>query len=171
MALAAALAGCGGGDGGAKAPAAATAAPSPSKSADPDAPEKAAVLEAYRAMRSAEERTYGTAKRDPQLATYAGNTALRDITLTMLYHQEQGTVMKGELSYRPEVTGFDEAKTKATLTDCVDSSKYDEVKASTGEVIPVKGTAPRRHVNNLTAIKTDGKWVIWALAIDRAATC
>ncbi|WP_411107777.1 hypothetical protein [Streptomyces sp. cmx-4-9] len=170
VALALALAGCGGGGGGAKAPAAATAAPSPSKKADPDAAEKVAVLEAYQGMWEARNRTYATAKLDPQLETYAGNRALSNIKVTLLYHQEHGTVMTGTPVNAPEVDGFDDAKTKAVLRDCVDTTTYNEVEAKTGKAVPV-GTGPRRHVYNASAIKTGGKWVIWTTDIDRAATC
>lgn len=144
------------------------ASPSLTRSADQDAVEKNAVLASYRLMWEARNRTYATAKLDPDLEKYAGNKALSNIKLTMLYHQEHGTVMEGEPVNSPEVTAID--ATKATLKDCVDTSKYTEVESKTGKTVS-NGDGPRRHVYNASAIKTGGKWIIWTTAIDRGRTC
>ncbi|WP_432095619.1 hypothetical protein [Streptomyces sp. bgisy100] len=126
------------------------------------------MLKSYRLMWEARNRTYATAKLAPELKTYAGNKALANIKVTMLYHQDQGTVMKGKPVNSPKVTAID-AK-KATLKDCVDTSNYTEVKAKTGKAVS-NGDGPRRHVYNSSAIKSGGKWVIWTTAIDRGRTC
>ncbi|MER6392790.1 hypothetical protein ABT236_30540 [Streptomyces sp. NPDC001523] len=47
--------------------------------ADPQAVEKAAVLTAYAALTAAEERSYATARVDPELTRYATDKALADI--------------------------------------------------------------------------------------------
>ncbi|MER5698517.1 hypothetical protein ACWDBO_51650 [Streptomyces mirabilis] len=150
-----------------------SSSPSPTKSADPDAAQKAKVLEAYRGMVAAESRTYKNAKLDPVVEKYAGNKVLADIKATLFYYQQQGVVMQGEMTHDPKITGIDTTAKpmKATLTDCVDSSKYDKTDAKTGKVIPVKASGPRRHVNNATAIYSGGKWVIWTADIDRERTC
>ncbi|WP_095849695.1 hypothetical protein [Streptomyces sp. Ag82_O1-15] len=124
-------------------------------------------------MVAAESRTYKTAKLDPDVEKYAGNKVLADIKATLFYYQQQGVVMQGEMTHDPKITGIDTTAKpmKATLTDCVDSSKYDKTDAKTGKIIPVKASGPRRHVNNATAIYTSGKWVIWTADIDRERTC
>jgi hypothetical protein len=149
-----------------------SASPSPTKSADPDAAEKAQVLEAYRNMWASRNRTYAKAKLDPKLEEYAGNKALSNIKVTLLYYQDHGTVMRGEPVNSPKVTGIDTSAKpmKATITDCVDTSNYDEVEAKTGKKVPV-GTGPRRHVYTATAITSHGKWIIWTTSIDRDRTC
>ncbi|MER5924934.1 hypothetical protein [Streptomyces mirabilis] len=149
-----------------------TTSPAPTKSSDPDASEKTAVLEAYRNMWKARNRTYATAKLDSKLEDYAGNKALSNIKATLIYYQDHGTVLKGEPVNSPEITGIDTAAKpmKATITDCVDTSHYDEVNAKTGKKVPV-GTAPVRVVYNATAINSNGKWIIWTTEIDRGRTC
>ena len=149
-----------------------SASPSPSVSADPQAAEKAKVLAVYRSMWDARNRTYASAKLDPKLEDYAGNKALSNIKVTLIYYQDHGTVLKGEPVNSPKVTRVDSTSKpmKATITDCVDSSHYDEVNAKTGKKI-LAGTGPRRHVYNATAIVSNGKWIIWTTEIDRERTC
>ncbi|MFI0742356.1 hypothetical protein ACH4PU_30420 [Streptomyces sp. NPDC021100] len=147
-----------------------SAAPTPST--DPQAQEKAKVLEVYRAMTDAEARTYATAKLDPELDKYAAHKALSDIKVTLFYQQQQGTEMKGQVSRSPKVTAIDTASDplKAVVTDCADSSRYDEVRVKTGEVIPYKGS--RRHVVTSTAERSKtGDWKFYTYVIDRERTC
>ncbi|MER7692410.1 hypothetical protein [Streptomyces sp. NPDC097610] len=171
MALVALTAGCSssGGDGG---EAKKTTSPTPTKSTDPDAAEKTAVLEVYRSMWQARNRTYATAKLDSKLDDYAGNKALSNIKTTLLYYQDHDTVLKGEPVNTPEITGIDTAAKpmKASITDCVDTSHYDEVNVKTGKKVPV-GKAPTRVVYNATAINSNGKWIIWTTEIDRGRRC
>ncbi|MFI8178766.1 hypothetical protein ACIF6H_36595 [Streptomyces microflavus] len=166
--LALALAAFGGADDPVPPPAAPPAPSSPTPSVDPDAAEKTAVLKAYEGMWAARNRSYATAKLDPELETYAGNKALSNIKATLFYHQQQSTVMKGEPTRAPQVDSVDE--TRAALTDCVDTSDYTEVYVKTGKTVPV-GTGPRRHHYTASAIKTGGKWVIWTTTIERDRTC
>jgi len=146
--------------------------PSATKSVDPEVTEKAEVLEVYRNMWEARNRTYAEAKLDPKLTDYAGNKALSNIKVTLLYYQDHGTVMKGKPVNSPEVTGINTASKpkKATITDCVDTGHYDEVDAKTGKEVPV-GTGSRRHIYTATAISSHGKWIIWTTDINRERTC
>jgi hypothetical protein len=90
-----------------------SATPSATQSVDPNAAEKAKVLEAYRNMWEARNRTYAQAKLDPKLSSYAGNKALSNIKVTLLYYQDHGTLMKGQPVNSPQVTGIDtESKPK-----------------------------------------------------------
>lgn len=153
---------------------ASTPSTSAASSSDPDAAEKKAVLTAYRAMTDAEARTYASAKLDPKLEQYAAHKALADITETLLWHQQQGTVMKGKVTRSPKVTALsvDRTPLKATIVDCADSSRYDEVDAETGKVVPVTGDGPRRHVVTSTAERSKtGEWRIYTYVIDRERTC
>ncbi|MFE5372465.1 hypothetical protein [Streptomyces mirabilis] len=149
-----------------------SATPSATQSVDPHAAEKTAVLDTYRNMWKARNRTYATAKLDSKLEDYAGNKALSNIKATLIYYQDHGTVLKGEPVNSPEITGIDTAAKpmKATIADCVDTSHYDEVNVKTGKKVPV-GTAPVRVVYNATAINSNGKWIIWTTEIDRGRTC
>ncbi|MCX5071061.1 hypothetical protein OHA84_36170 [Streptomyces sp. NBC_00513] len=53
--------------------------------ADPEVAEKSAVLMAYGACTAAEERSYATARVDPELAKYATDEALADIQATVFW--------------------------------------------------------------------------------------
>ncbi len=171
--LALALTACGGGDDGAKPSAAPPAASSPAPSVDPDAAEKAAVLKAYEGLTEAEARSYATAKLDPELETYAAHKALADIKVTLFYHQQQQTRMRGTVSREPEVETIDTASDplEATITDCADSSQYEEIDAD-GKVRELKSPGPRRHYVTSTAQRAKtGEWKIYTYTIERDRTC
>jgi hypothetical protein len=173
VALCATVTGCSGGGGDGKALALPSTSPSAtSRPPDPDAADKAAVLSAYRAMNAAEEHTYATAKLDPDLSRYATDHALTDIKLTLLAQQDAGTVMKGTVTHSPRVTAIDTAEDplKAIVTDCADSTHYNEFDAKTGKMTPYNGS--RRHVVTSTAMRSPtGSWRFYTSVIDRARTC
>ncbi|MFF3326930.1 hypothetical protein [Streptomyces sp. NPDC002889] len=175
VALAAVLAGCSGSNDGDSKPSQGVSTPAPAtSSADPQAAEKAAVLKAYEGLTAAEARTYATAKLDPELEKYAAHKALSDIKVTLFYHQQQGTVMKGDVTRKPDVTALntESEPLKAVVTDCADSSRYDEVNAKTGKVKELKSPGPRRHVVTATAQRSkSGAWVFYTYTIERGRTC
>lgn len=160
------LTGCGGqqDDGDAK------PTPHATHTKDPQAAQKRAVLAAYRGMTAAETRTYAKGKPDPKLERYAGNKALSGIRQTLLYYQDQGTVLRGKPQHAPKVIAV--SGSRATLADCVDTSHQVEVHKKSGKKVPA-GHGSRRHYNTATAIKTDKsrRWVIWTADIDRDRTC
>ncbi|MCY0954113.1 hypothetical protein [Streptomyces sp. H27-S2] len=98
-------------------------------SVDPQAGEKAALLAAYGAMTAAEERSYATAKVDPELGKHATDKALADIQATLFWYQQRGTVMKGAPVHSPAIDSLDTLgdPLRAAVTDCMDSSAYDKV--------------------------------------------
>ncbi|MGP3777051.1 hypothetical protein ACTWJ8_40085 (plasmid) [Streptomyces sp. SDT5-1] len=135
--------------------------------------EKERVLEAYRSMWQARNRTYAKAELDPQLEEYAGNKALSNIKITLMYYQDHDIVTKGKPTNSPEVTRVDTKADpkKAWITDCVDASDYHEVNSKTGKRVEQKN-APTRVVYKATAIASSAdKWTIWTSDIDRGAKC
>ncbi|MFD3780752.1 hypothetical protein [Streptomyces sp. NPDC058612] len=134
---------------------------------DPQAGENAAVLAAYGAMTAAEERSYATAKVDPELGKHATDTALADIQATVFWHQQDGTVMRGSVKHAPVVSMLDASgdALRAEITDCADSGDYDEVKAD-GTVMPYSGS--RRYVVTSTAQRDQGGSVAGLHDHDRA---
>lgn len=172
--LAVVLAACGGGNGDAKATATTPAAvvTTTALPADPDAADKAAVLAAYAGMTGAAERTFATGKLDAKVETYAADKALAGIKVTMVYYQDHGTVTKGVVTHSPKVTAINTASDplKAVVTDCADSTHYDDVDAKTGKVVPYSG--PRRHVVTSTAMRSrTGAWKFYTSVIERDRTC
>ena len=167
------LVGCGSAEKDVAAPASSSSAPA-SPTADPDAAAKRSVLRAYKEMTTAEARTYATAKLDPQLEEFAGHKALSDISATLFYHQQQKTVMRGTVKRDPEVVkiDLDADPASATVEDCADSSRYDEVDAETGEVIKKKTSGDRRHVMKAEAFQNKaGDWRFFTHTIERDETC
>jgi len=172
LGLALGLAGCSSGGNEGKAPTAASVAPSSSAPVDPDAADRAAVLSAYKGLTDAESRTYATAKLDPQLETYAAHKALADIKVTLVYQQQHGTVMRGTVKRDPKVTALNTGTVplKAVVTDCADSSQYNEVITKTSKTVPYSG--PRRHVVTATAERSKtGPWKFYTYVIERDRTC
>ncbi|MCA1224236.1 hypothetical protein [Streptomyces sp. 8L] len=172
LALCAVVTGCGSGGSDSKVAAAPSTTAVSRAPADPDAAQKAAVLAAYRSMTDAEARTYATAKLDPGLSRYAVDHALTDIKLTLYAQQQAGTVQKGSVTRSPKVTAIDTADDpmKATVTDCADSTHYNEVDAKTGKATPYNGS--RRHVVTVTAMRPkSGTWRFFTYTIDRQRTC
>jgi hypothetical protein len=61
---------------------------------------------------------------------------------------------------------------KAVVTDCADSSRYDEVDAKTGKVQELRSPGPRRHVVTSTAQRSkSGEWKFSTYTIERGRTC
>jgi hypothetical protein len=145
--------------------------PTATESKDPHAAEKKDLLDVYQKMVEIEERIYATVDYDEELEKYAAHKALSNIKTTMFYHDQNDTVMKGDVKRSPEVTAFNaEADPmKAVVTDCADSTKYNEVKKKTGEAVPYDG--PRRHIVTGTAYRTEDGWKFFEYAVDRERTC
>jgi len=149
-----------------------SSSPTSKKPKDPQAKAKAAVLKAYGHLVKTQARIYATAKYDPDIEKFATDKALKDVKLTMLYYQDHGTVQKGKVKRSPKVTAIntESEPMKAIVTDCADSSHYDEVDAETGKVVSYDG--PRRHIVTSTAYRSDSSdWKFYTVVIDRERTC
>ncbi|MCY0947862.1 hypothetical protein [Streptomyces antarcticus] len=178
VALALALAGCGGGGGDGKpsaAPSMAASTPGAAKaSADPQAAEKAAVLAAYGSMSAEQMKAYRAADaKGTDLEKYATAEALGQIRNDLARMKEAGTVVRGEIGHQAEVTALDmEAKTpKATLSDCVDLSKYETYDTGAQKVIPLPTEQPLRYVMTATAERWDGRWMVTGINPLGGPTC
>lgn len=144
----------------------------PRKTADPQAADKKGVLRAYRGMTAAEERTNAKAKLDPAVEDLAKDKALAGIKAALFQQQQDGTIMKGKVRRSPKVTALDPRGSdprRATVTDCADSSHYDEVHKDTGKKVAYSGS--RRHVVTATAQHGDNGWTFTTYEISRNQTC
>ncbi|MEV0185867.1 hypothetical protein AB0I54_42370 [Streptomyces sp. NPDC050625] len=167
MTLTAALAGCGsGGDKGAASTPVSSATPSRpvvTESADPQAAEKAAVLKAYRGMTAAEAKAYRKGSEEGTgLAQYATLDALGQTRLDLARMKEAGTVVRGEVGHDPKVTSLDlKAGTpKATLSDCIDLSRYQTYDTRAKKVIPLPTSRPLRYLATAKAERWKGRWMV-----------
>ncbi|MGX4695541.1 hypothetical protein [Streptomyces sp. JNUCC 63] len=176
--LGVAVTGCGsGGDSKAGAPAASagiTAAPTSSATVDPQAAEKAAVLTAYRQMTAAQAAAYRTgSEKGTDLQRYATLDALGKIRLDLARMKEAGTIVRGEIGHDPKVTSLDmEAETpKATLSDCIDLSKYQTYDTRARKVIPLPTAQPLRYVATAKTQRWNGRWMVTDIDTQGGSTC
>ncbi|MFC7018070.1 hypothetical protein ACFQMH_41610 [Streptomyces viridiviolaceus] len=148
-----------------------TALPSP---ADPEAADKAKVLEAYRGMTQAEAEAYRTgSEKGTGLERYATLDALGQTRLDLARMKEAGTVVRGEVGHEPKVTSLDLAAEtpKATLSDCIDLSKYQTYDVRAKKVIPLPSEQPLRYVATATAERWDGRWMITKVDTQGGGEC
>ncbi|MFI5634689.1 hypothetical protein ACIA8E_36145 [Streptomyces sp. NPDC051664] len=107
------------------------------------------------------------------LRHYAALDALSKFELDLAHMKANSTVIKGEMGHEAEVTGIDLAAKlpKATLSDCVDLSKWRTVDTKTGKVIPLPTAQPMRYVATAKAEKWDGHWMVTDYTPDGGRTC
>lgn len=174
LTLALTLVGCGG-DGKDAKPSFAPSTPAPATSkADPQAAEKQAVLASYDAMTTEELKAYKKADASgTDLEKYATLDALGQIRNALARMREAGTVVRGEIGHDAEVTALDmDAQTpKATLSDCVDLSKYETYDTKAKKVIPLPTEQPLRYVATATAEKWPNGWMVTAVNFQGGPTC
>ncbi|MFD4483344.1 hypothetical protein ACFWPU_45595 [Streptomyces sp. NPDC058471] len=170
LTLSLALTACGGSDGDSKAsdtPPDAEATPSePAASAstkDPQAKEKAAVLDVYTRMWDAQMTAYekGTLK-GTDVSKYAALNALSVFELDVGAMKKAGTVGGGTLGHRAEVAKLDlkADQPAATVTDCVDVSRWKAKRIKSGESVPLPKDQPRRYQATATVEKWDKGWMV-----------
>lgn len=132
-----------------------------------DAEQERAVLKVYDRMLTAEAKAYRTASASgtgvERYATYKALAAIRDGVDNL---KDSGAVVTGEVGHDARVTRLDlEAKVPtATLSDCVDLSRYRAVKA--GKEVPLPTEQPLRYVMTVSAERWDGRWMITRIATD-----
>ncbi|MFE4444499.1 hypothetical protein [Streptomyces sp. NPDC056820] len=176
--LGATVTGCGsGGDSKVGTPAVSvgtTAAPTASATPDPQAAQKAAVLKAYRQMTTAQAAAYRTAsEKEADLQRYATLEALGKIRLDLARMKEAGMVVRGEVGHDPKVTSLDlNAQTpKATLSDCIDLSKYQTYDLRAKKVIPLPTAQPLRYVATAKAERWSGRWMVTDIDTQGGSAC
>ncbi|MFI8343937.1 hypothetical protein ACIF8W_28250 [Streptomyces sp. NPDC085639] len=131
------------------------------------------MLATYAGMGAAQVRSYASGALDPQLERYATHTALASIKVRVFWHQQTNTVMKGQPAHSAVVHTIDTTGElqRATITDCVDSTGYDEIDKSSGQSVPVS-SGRSRHVVTSTAQRTPtGTWLVHSSKIDRDRSC
>lgn len=145
---------------------AATPSPDPTKQAAD------AALAAYRGFRQAQVRA--EAKADPKgsgLERYAFDKALDGVYSAVLYFRQQGIVVRGAPTLNPTVTSVTiRAPSRALITDCFDTSKWEAVYKDTGKSAVAPGQA-RRTVVTATVEVYRGQWMVRTVTNQRDRTC
>ncbi|MFI6688402.1 hypothetical protein [Streptomyces sp. NPDC050485] len=152
-------AGCSGGE---KKPAA-SASPSTSQSADPQAEAKKAVEQTYRSYWDAQAKAFEKVDaRGTGLEKYSFDQAYTKVLADVANMKIKGSAMRGAPQIKPQVTAvsLDETPKKATITDCVDVSKWTLVDAKTGKELELPKGRLTRFVVSATARTVGDEWKV-----------
>jgi hypothetical protein len=140
----------------------ASASPTPSLT---DAPSSEAVA-AYRAMwADAAEASRTSDPKDPRLSDHARGGALSLLQYTMEQARKAGTMGRGEPRANPTVVKA--SASKVELRDCVDGSKWVQVKHG-GSPGVLSGGSFRTEA---TVVLSSGTWKVSELYWEDAGTC
>ncbi|WP_435057665.1 hypothetical protein [Streptomyces sp. bgisy060] len=142
-----------------------TASPSPtvSKSADPQAEAKAAVEQTYRSYWDAQAKAFEKVDvRDTGLEKYSFDQAYSKVLADVANMKIKGSAMRGAPQIKPEVTAvsLEESPKKASITDCVDVSKWTLVDAKTGKELELPKNRLTRFVVSASARTVGDEWKI-----------
>jgi hypothetical protein len=132
-----------------------------------DAEQERAVREVYDRMLAAQAKAYRTAStKGTDVEQYATYKALAAIRTDVDNLKAVDAVVTGHVGHDVKVTKLDlDAKVPtATLTDCVDLSRYRTVKA--GKEVPLPTEQPLRYVMTVSAERWDGRWMITEISTD-----
>ncbi|MEV6932104.1 hypothetical protein AB0M46_47505 [Dactylosporangium sp. NPDC051485] len=148
------------------------AASSATASDDPAAAGRGA-LDAYRGMWRA--YTAALAVPDPassELTKYATGDALKTLTTGLQSVKDQGLKGVGDIVVSPKITVVSPttAPTQIDITDCLDSSRSQLVRASPG---PQYSDSPGGHRRTLATInrQADGTWKVSGFGVQAVGTC
>ncbi|MGF0174560.1 hypothetical protein ACQF36_29895 [Streptomyces sp. Marseille-Q5077] len=112
-------------------------------------------------------------KKGTQLERYATLDALSKVELDLYRMKEAGTVVRGEIGHDAKVTDLDmTAKTpKATVSDCVDLSRYEAYDVKARKTIPLPTEQPKRYQATGTLERWKGRWMVTHIDTTRGGAC
>lgn len=149
--------------------------PSPTSSgtapptADPSALASAGALAAYRGFRRVQVAAEAVANaHDAVLARYAGDKALAQERTNLLQLARAGIVVRGAPVLHP-VVGRASAQA-VTITDCVDTARWQPVYKATGRSAAAPGQAAKVLATALARPYGKG-WLIVELTTERSRPC
>ncbi len=145
---------------------------SPSASSDPMTLAAQRAIEAYRGMWRAYAEAGQTANPDdPQLAVYATDGALQNLTSGLRSIRDRGLVIKGEIILDPRVTRVEPADVPTTIeiTDCADTTNSLLYRQS-GELY---NDEPGGRQRVIATVKDtgDGVWKVLSFGAQAIGTC
>lgn len=153
-----------------------TPAPSQSQSStsdDPQAADKRDVLEAYGHYWEEQVKAYSKASIEgTKLTKYATADALGRAESDLMSLDKAGIVAKGKPVSDAEVAGInmDRKVPQATITDCLDVSKWTRVDRKTGKTVPPAKGQLKRYTTTVEAEKWGKQWMILK-ATPKARAC
>jgi hypothetical protein len=131
------------------------------------------VLTVYRGYWAARVKAQASPDKPipKDLDTYAIDKALTDVKSSVLRFRQQGIEFQGEPVLSPTVTSVQlEDRADASITDCVDSTRWTPVFVATGKSALAPGQ-PMRVIVESSARIYSGRWVIDSSVAHRDRTC
>ena len=155
------------------APASASASPSASPSAAAETPDQAKqhAIDAYLGFQRAFEKASAAGNPDdPDLARYAAGAALTLYTNGLKGNKEQGLLSRGQTIFHPKIASLSppDAPTKASVQDCMDTSKTERYKADGS---PFKDSPGGLRLVLASLDRIDGEWKVTGIGIRDVGTC
>lgn len=147
-------------------------APSPSKSQDLAATGQNA-LDAYRGMwRAYQQAVQVPDPSNAELSRYATGDALSTLTKGLQSLKDQGLKGTGDIRVDPKITAAapKDTPTEIEVSDCLDSSQSQIVRASPG---PAYSDSPGGHRRVIATVKQqpDASWKVSSFAAQEVGTC
>ncbi|MFD4610003.1 hypothetical protein ACFWOT_18255 [Streptomyces sp. NPDC058440] len=141
----------------------ASTSPSQSASADLQGETKKAVEQTYRSYWDAQTKAFEKVDvRDTGLEKYSFDQAYSKVLADVANMKIKGSAMRGSPQIKPEVTAvsLDESPKRATITDCVDVSKWTLVEAKTGKELELPKDRLTRFVVSASARTVGDEWKV-----------
>lgn len=140
-----------------------TAASAASPSADEQAKVKAEVLRVYRGYWDEQIKAYAKASpKGTNLDKFAFDKALGEANQGMVSMQVHGNVMTGRPTRNVKAIEVNQARQKATITDCVDVSKWVMINKTSGKPVALPKERLTRFVTTVSARTVGDRWMIVA---------
>ena len=147
--------------------------PTASSSTATTSPTATAAMASYQAFWDAKVHSQATptAKPPASLSTYGIDQALAQALATVALLRRNGVEMRGAPVHHATVTADATSGSQIVrITDCLDSSNWVPVFASSGKSALAPGQAPRVVVDS-TVTTYDGRWVVKTSVAHRDQTC
>lgn len=148
-----------------------TSAPSATLDAVDGAEQKS--IEAYRGMWDAYVEAAATSDwRSPYLSRFATGTALTTLTQGLHTASDKGLVSRGQPLLQPSVISVEPqgTPTKATVTDCGDSTGWTQQRVDNGAPADVEPGGKRR-INAVVEKQVDQSWKVVDFGVHEVGSC
>ncbi|MER5951212.1 hypothetical protein ABT127_34765 [Streptomyces sp. NPDC001904] len=134
-----------------------------SASADPHAADKKAAGSAYTQFRAEQAKAYAKGSSNgTEVTRYATGDALGEVEADLLSLSSGGNVAEGApvVDVRSVTIDGGGKLAKASLTDCLDVSKWHTVSKKTRKPLPTPSNQLTRYVNKVTLEKWGKRWMV-----------
>ncbi|MFI9641425.1 hypothetical protein ACIG87_15395 [Micromonospora sp. NPDC051925] len=154
-------------------PVSTSTSPSAAASAAAETPEEARqhAIDAYVGMQTAFEKASAAGEPSyPDLPKYATSAALTLLTNGLNANKRQGLLARGQTIFHPQVASLSPpaAPTRASVRDCMDTSKTERYKADGS---PYKDSPGGMRLVLAEVERIEGAWKVTAVGIREVGSC